>query len=109
MSRPAARSLTYPAADEPVTRQLLPAPVTSPYAYRDHPEIWARAHFGDKILRDLTHSHGTGNWHSLHDTEIKNGAHAASWLSNAGRRRVDGLAGASYGGVREAWMPAQHG
>ncbi|HEX5301340.1 MAG TPA: hypothetical protein VFW50_30555 [Streptosporangiaceae bacterium] len=40
---------------------------------------------------------------------MKNEAHAAGWLSSAGRRRVDGLAGAFYGGVREAWMPARIG
>ncbi len=33
----------------------------------------------------------------------------ASRLSGAGGWRVDGRADASYGGVREAWMPAQIG
>jgi len=40
---------------------------------------------------------------------VRNTGAAANWLGSAGRRRVDGLAGAAYGGVREGWMPAQHG
>jgi hypothetical protein len=40
---------------------------------------------------------------------VRNTGAAANWLGNAGRRRVDGRAGAAYGGVREAWMAARIG
>jgi hypothetical protein len=91
MSRPGARGLTYPTADEPVTRRKL--------------RLFRGAHIAGVLAHNVRLTRVTGLvWLLVRIT----GA-AAGWLSSAGGRRVDGVAGAAYGGVREAWMPAQHG